>query len=128
MRTNLGLLEPVMFLLAQVRAKEATVMRGDKVSRIGWLIYGLGGIIGCRVDGYYVFPDASPTQAPWVRQLGGEEFDGGRSIALDGDNNLIAVGGFRRTITAGPELTSSGEDDIFAVKLDASTGDVIWAR
>jgi hypothetical protein len=89
----------------------------------------LSSIIGCRIDGYYFPPDGpSPGETLWVKQLGGNEFDQGKGIAIDNDNNLVAVGSFRQTLAASSELTSHGEDDIYVVKLNSSTGNVIWAK
>lgn len=97
-----------------------------KAFRIGLLIYIL---VGCRIDGYYVAPDgSSPGEVLWTKQLGSNEFDQGKGIAIDNSNNLIAVGSFRQALTTGSELSSNGEDDIYVVKLDSSTGNVIWAK
>src|SRR5688572_7320790 len=97
-----------------------------KVPGIGLLICSL---VGCRIDGHYYFPDGpSSGEALWVKQLGSEESDYGKSIAIDSNQDLIAVGGFRRKIGAEPELVSNGEDDIYVVKLASSTGSVIWAK
>jgi hypothetical protein len=70
----------------------------------------------------------TPGEALWARQLGSEESDYGKAIAIDSNNNLIAVGAFSGTITAGSELTSNGGLDIYVVKLASSTGTVIWAK
>ena len=93
---------------------------------ISLLIYVLA---GCRVEGHYVAPDSSPPgDVLWAKQIGGSESDRGRGIAIDSKRNLIAIGSFRQTINPSAELTSIGEDDIYIVKLDSSTGDVIWAK
>jgi len=70
----------------------------------------------------------TPGEALWARQLGSEESDYGKAIAVDSDNNLIAVGAFSRTISAGSELTSNGGLDIYVVKLAGSTGSITWAK
>jgi hypothetical protein len=93
---------------------------------ISLLIYVLA---GCRVDGHYVPLDSQPPgDLLWAKQIGGSESDRGRGIAIDSRRNIIAVGSFRQTINPGVELTSNGEDDVYVVKLDSSTGDVIWAK
>jgi hypothetical protein len=69
-----------------------------------------------------------PGEALWVKQLGSEDSDYGEGIALDGNDNLIAVGSFRRMTITGPDLTSNGESDAYVIKLASSTGDVVWAR
>jgi len=97
-----------------------------KTFSIGLLICA---IAGCRVEGHYVAPDSPPPgDVLWAKQIGGGEFDGGKAVALDSSHHLIAVGSFRQTINPSTELSSSGEDDIYVVKLDSSTGDVIWAK
>jgi hypothetical protein len=86
-------------------------------------------IAGCRVEGHYVAPDSPPPgDVLWAKQIGGSETDRGRGIAIDSKRNLIAVGSFRQTLNLSAELTSSGEDDLYVVKLDSSTGDVIWVK
>ena len=73
----------------------------------------------------------APGAALWVKQLGGADRDYGRSIAVDSNGDLIAVGAFRGTIAAGPagaELVSAGGYDVYVQKLDGMTGAVQWAR
>lgn len=72
----------------------------------------------------------TPGESLWVQHLGSPIGDGAHAIAVDTDDNLIAVGVFGETILAGTgmELTSAGRKDIFVVKLGASQGNIIWAR
>lgn len=70
----------------------------------------------------------TPGEALWAKQLGSEERDYGKAIAIDNGNNLIAVGAFSRTISEVSELTSNGGLDIYVVKLTSATGSVIWAK
>lgn len=70
-----------------------------------------------------------PGEALWAKQFGSTGLDRGYAIAVDGDDNLIVVGEFTGTITAGTNtLTSAGMNDIFVMKLASGTGDVIWAK
>ena len=71
-----------------------------------------------------------PGQALWVRQLGGMlSSTQGKSIATDSASNVIAVGDFTKTTDSnGITLTSAGGEDFYAVKLNPSTGDVVWAK
>jgi hypothetical protein len=70
----------------------------------------------------------TPGSALWVKQLGDVSRDFGASIAIDGNGDLIAVGGFRGTLMAGSALPSAGGWDLYVVKLAGATGDVLWAR
>ncbi len=65
----------------------------------------------------------------WVKQVGTPGGEFGHGIAVDADDNLIAVGEFSQTIApAGTDLTSAGGKDIYVVKLASATGIVIWAK
>jgi hypothetical protein len=73
----------------------------------------------------------TPGAALWVKQVGGTDRDYGRSIAVDGHGDLIAVGAFRGTIAAsvtGMDLVSAGGYDLYVVKLAGATGNVLWAK
>ena len=68
----------------------------------------------------------------WAKQMGGSESDSGYSIITDGAGNVFTTGVFVGTadFDPGPDsfnLTSSGGNDIFISKLDAS-GDFVWAK
>lgn len=70
-----------------------------------------------------------PGQPRWVQQVGGSGRDLGNGVAVDGDGNVIAVGTFDETLQiGGVTLTSAGDADVFVIKLNGITGDVIWAR
>lgn len=70
----------------------------------------------------------------WAKGMGGLEYEGGESIALDlrGNTEIFITGYFSGTVdfNPGPEtfnLASIGTNDIFISKLDAS-GNFIWAK
>lgn len=69
-------------------------------------------------------------QPLWVKQVGDAQFDGAYSLAADSDGNIIASGYFEGTVILGSyTLTSNAaSQDIFLVKLNSQTGDVMWAR
>lgn len=71
----------------------------------------------------------TPGSSLWAKTLGDVGLDGGRSIVLDGDGNLIVIGDFQGTITPAPgaALVSSGDDDVYVIKY-TQQGDVIWAK
>jgi len=60
----------------------------------------------------------------WVRQLGTADFDRASAVTTDGAGNVY-VGGVTRA--ALPTQTSSGNDDAFVARYDAS-GDAVWFR
>ena len=67
----------------------------------------------------------------WAVQLGGEQFDSGKSITIDNEGNILTTGLFGETadFDPGPSnqlLTSAGFNDIFISKL-TSSGEFIWA-
>lgn len=68
----------------------------------------------------------------WAKAFTGPWFSIGRSIAVDGDENVVVTGSFKGTVDFDPglesfEISSSGIDDVFTVKL-SSEGDFIWAK
>ncbi len=68
----------------------------------------------------------------WAKQLGGTQIDRGRSIAVDGFNNVYITGSFFATADFDPgagtfNMNSIGGNDIFICKLDAS-GNFVWAK
>jgi hypothetical protein len=64
----------------------------------------------------------------WTKQAGGTNFEEGNRIATDGSGNIYVIGNFWGTATFGSTtFTSSGFDDIFIAKLDAS-GNFLWAK
>jgi len=70
--------------------------------------------------------------AVWVKQFGGDGRDAGLGIRLDALNNIYLTGYYSSTVDFNPggapiELVSSGDADIFVVKLD-STGACTWAK
>ncbi len=68
----------------------------------------------------------------WAKQIGGSSFDYGRSIKVDASGNVYTTGHFNGSVDFNPgagtfSLTTTGPDDIFVSKLDAS-GNFVWAK
>jgi len=64
----------------------------------------------------------------WVSRAGGTENDYGYGITIDDAGNSYVAGDFKETATFGSySLTSSGDADIFAAKMDA-VGNWLWAK
>ncbi len=68
----------------------------------------------------------------WAKKMGGTLSDWASSIAVDGSSNVYTTGVFNNTADFDPgaavfNLTSSGFDDVFVSKLDAS-GNFVWAK
>ena len=71
----------------------------------------------------------------WVKRVGGLYGESAASIAVDRNGNVITTGNF--SANSGPvdfdpglgvaNLTSSGDDDIFVLKVDSS-GNYLWAK
>ncbi len=68
----------------------------------------------------------------WFKQFGGIESDQGKSITVDESGNVYVGGLFSETVDFDPgtginNLTSSGQEDLFIQKLDAS-GNLLWVK
>jgi hypothetical protein len=64
----------------------------------------------------------------WVRRMGGDAGDFGTKLTIDTGGNAYITGWFGEAADFGPfTLTSAGNNDGFAMKLDES-GNVTWAR
>ncbi len=69
----------------------------------------------------------------WARSLSGKSFDGGCSIAIDGNGDIYIGGQFSVEVDFDPDtsstffMTGAGQIDLFVLKLDAG-GNFIWAR
>jgi len=68
----------------------------------------------------------------WIKTFGGDWFEYGTGIETDADGNVYVCGVYEETVDFDPgegvfELTSSGAQDVFALKLDMN-GDFQWAR
>ena len=76
--------------------------------------------------------DANAQNLVWAKQFGGVSNDYGRGITVDAVGNIFAIGSFYDTVDFDPgpgtfNLISSGLNDIFIIKLDA-TGNLIWVK
>ena len=64
----------------------------------------------------------------WARTFGADRADIADAIASDAAGNTIVTGWFENTVEFGKtSLTSKGNKDVFALKLDANGG-VVWAH
>jgi hypothetical protein len=64
----------------------------------------------------------------WVKKFGGINNEDGRSVSLDKNNMLYAIGSFASTVTmAATTLISKGDNDVFVLKLDTA-GQLVWAK
>lgn len=65
----------------------------------------------------------------WAKNFGGAGNDFGFDIAVDGSGNVYVAGTFRGTATIGTtSMTSVDLDDILVIKIDGSSGSVVWAK
>jgi len=88
-----------------------------------------GGVLvsGGSFDTYIVKFDAGGTHL-WSQRFGDTNSDLGEGVAADGSNNVILAGRFVDTIDfGGGVLTSSGSQDVFLAKFDAS-GTHLWSQ
>jgi hypothetical protein len=70
----------------------------------------------------------SSGQIIWARQFSGNSSNWGPEIAAGADGSVYVVGSFAGVAQfGGTTLTSAGEDDAYAVKLDAA-GNIVWAH
>lgn len=79
-----------------------------------------------------IFSGAKAQVYDWARQMGGTDFDIGRSIVVDATGNVYTTGFFQGTANFDPgegtfNLTAEGDRDIFVSKLN-STGNFVWAK
>ncbi|HEX8796428.1 MAG TPA: SBBP repeat-containing protein [Polyangiaceae bacterium] len=78
-------------------------------------------------DAFVMKLNASHTLA-WVQTFGGTLTDEAVSVAIDTTGDPLVGGLFESTMSLGGKtLTSSGDKDIFAIKMD-STGGATWAK
>lgn len=82
---------------------------------------------------YFLIPFSSHSQGfVWAKAMGGTGDDIGYSITTDAAGNILTCGSFSSIVDFDPgpgqlNLTSSGSDDIFISKIDAS-GNFLWAK
>ena len=68
----------------------------------------------------------------WAKAMGGEGWNSGTNITVDGTGNVFTTGSFWGTVdfNSGPEtfnLASTGHKDIFVLKLN-SDGNYVWSK
>lgn len=65
----------------------------------------------------------------WARNYGGSGADTtGSAIAVDAAGNVFLAGYFQNASLTTPALSTSGNQDAFALKLDAASGATSWAQ
>jgi hypothetical protein len=73
--------------------------------------------------------DPATGAVQWARAMGGDGWDAAESVAVGSDGRVYTAGNFGGTASFGDvSLTSAGDPDAFVARLDAATGDVVWAR
>ncbi len=68
----------------------------------------------------------------WAKKVGGSHWDGGNSIALGPQGNILITGTVNGTVIFGPNTISAdptpNSSDYFIAKYEGSTGDVMWVK
>ncbi|MGB3948119.1 MAG: T9SS type A sorting domain-containing protein [Bacteroidia bacterium] len=93
---------------------------------------GISNLISTGSNDIYISKQDSEGNLIWAKQIGGTDYDEGVSINIDGNNNIFIGGVFEGTTdfdsgVGTANLTSSGESDIFILKLDTA-GNFIWVK
>ncbi len=88
----------------------------------GTAYFGSGTLTSAGITDVFVVKYSSAGIYQWAKQAGGSGSEThGQGIALDGSGNIFITGYFTGTASFGTSsLTSSGNKDIFAAKLDAA--------
>lgn len=81
--------------------------------------YGDAYALKLRPDGSYL----------WAKKLGGAEFQGAQTIAVNG-GNVVVAGTFEPSITIGATTLTTGgnQQDIYIATLSGADGSVVWAK
>ncbi len=77
----------------------------------------------------FILKLSSDGELIWVKQIGSEGYDSGRSIALDLNENIYVTGHYTGTVDfdPGPDTFFLNNSGIFVLKLDHN-GNFIWAK
>lgn len=79
-------------------------------------------------DAFITALDTGTGQASWGRINRGQDIDMGRDVVVDGFGNCWISGIFRNGINiGGSTFTSQGQDDIFLIQYEISTGNLLQA-
>ena len=93
--------------------------------------FGGGTVLGGTLSDLFVAKYSGSSGAyVWAKTISGAGTDFGRSIATDGDGNVVVAGGYRLTLSDSTHvnlLTSAGSVDAFVIKYSPS-GTLLWAR
>jgi len=91
---------------------------------------GLNPLAGQTIGGHFIAKLTKEGQLSWVRSRQSNITVGMRmAFALDG--NVLVLGSFTGTVDwsdNGSLLTSKGTDDVFLLKLDIASGNLLWAQ
>jgi hypothetical protein len=93
---------------------------------------GISNLISAGANDIYISKQDSEGNLIWAKQIGGSDYDEGVTINIDDTSNIYIGGVFEGTAdfdtgVGTANLTSSGESDIFILKLDTA-GNFVWVK
>lgn len=102
------------------------------------LIYELNGVVDTFIShgqnsDAFIEKRNEDGELVWIKQIGGQYYDGGQSIAIDDYGHIAVYGSFSSDIdiNPGPEVDSlhvAYGTNRFILKLEADNGDFVWAK